>query len=72
MFIFQLDLKQKMIPIGDTDLIHSTDSYGPIFGGSKGGDICLANKCNDIESDTGAMFPKAYDYEDPILRGKTI
>ena len=52
--------------IQDKDLINKYSSYGPIFGGSKGGDIFLANRRNE-DSDTGAIFPMAYDYEDPIV-----
>ena len=43
-FLFQLDLRQIMVPVRDEMLISCSSLKGPCFGG--GHDLCITDKCN--------------------------
>ena len=43
-FLIQLDLRQKMVPVSENKLIYCHIGYGPTFGG--GHDLRLSDKCD--------------------------
>ena len=57
-FLFSLDLKEKYIPIDESNLIHGYSGYGPTFG--DGHDLYLADSCNSNTS-SYTNFPHRYN-----------
>ena len=55
-FLFQLQLKEKMIPKSNDDLIYCQSGVGPAFGK---GDLIISNNCNK-NSFSEAKFPSSY------------
>ena len=58
-----MDLRQKMVPNTDSQLIVCNNNYGPIFGYGPS-DLCIVDKCN-LNSNSGANFPNCYNLEGP-------
>ena len=45
-FLFQLDLKQKLVPYNPHQLIYCSSKLGPTFG--DGHDLCLVDQCHIV------------------------
>lgn len=62
-FLLSLDLKQKMVPVSNKNLILCYSALGPTFG--EGFDLHIANNCH-TNGRSYANFPTSYNCE----RGK--
>lgn len=59
-FLVSFDLKEKMIPNNQNNLIYCNVNYGPTFGG--GHDLMISNRCHE-NNGSYANFPHAYNSE---------
>ena len=52
-------MQEKFIPISN-ELLYNSDSYGPAFGKTSGGDIFILDDCN-IKKNSFCNFPSGYN-----------
>ncbi len=58
--LLSIDLKQKMVPISENNLIYCNKKYGPTFGYSA--DLYISDQC-DMNRYSHANFPSQYNFE---------
>jgi hypothetical protein len=56
-FLFSLDMKEKMVPNNENNLIYCHTSFGPSFGND---DLHIVDQCH-INATSVASFPSAYN-----------
>jgi hypothetical protein len=58
-FLLQLDIKKKMLPNNENQLIINKNNYGPCFGNE---DLWICDQCNTV-ANSKTDFPYSYKYE---------
>lgn len=67
-FLLSLDLKEKMVPLSENNLIYCSSKYGPVFGG----DLQIQDQCNSNYNSIARFPSKDYCQMRDVQEDKII